>query len=64
LHPAIRARIRCWKALIYARLLLANARFYGLRLRFKFFCLSCLSVEMMPVLQQSLRNFPVGIRHA
>ena len=63
LHPAIGTRLRCWKALIYARLLRANARSYGLRLRFQFFGLFYLAVEMLPVLQQSLRDFPVGIRH-
>jgi hypothetical protein len=64
LHPAIGARIRCWKALICTRLLRANVSSYGLRLRFQFFRLFYLVVEIMPVLQQSLRDFPVGVRHA
>ena len=63
LHPAIRARIRRWKALIYACLLRANVRSYGLRLRFQFLRPSCLTVEMIPVLQQSLRDLAGGIRH-
>jgi hypothetical protein len=63
LHPAIGTRIRCWKALIDARLLRAEVRSYGLRLRLQFFRFFCLAVEMMPVLQHSFRDFPVGIRH-
>jgi hypothetical protein len=63
LHPAIWARIWFWKALIHACLLRADVRSYGVRLRFQFLRPSCLTVEMIPVLQQSLRDFAGGIRH-
>jgi hypothetical protein len=64
LHPAIGARIRCRKALIYPCWLHADARLYGLGLRLQFRRLFYLTVEELPVLQHSLRDFAVGIRHA
>src|SRR5471032_1703217 len=63
LHPAIGTGIRCRQTLIHARLLRADVRSYGLRLRLQFFRFFCLAVEKRPVLQQSFRDFPVGIRH-
>jgi hypothetical protein len=45
-------------------LLHADARLYGLGLRLQFCRLFYLTVEELPVLQHSLRDFAVGIRHA
>lgn len=64
LYPAIGTCIGGWKALVYPRLLRTNTRSQGLRLRFQFFRLSCLMVELLPVLQQSFRDFLSSACHA
>ncbi|HEX4371330.1 MAG TPA: hypothetical protein VH019_08290 [Rhizomicrobium sp.] len=63
LHPAIRTRIRRRQALIHARILGADARSDGLRLRAQFLGLFNLAVEKNSVLQHSLRDFAVSICH-
>src|SRR4051812_45718611 len=62
-YPAIGARIRCWQALIRARLLGASACSYRVRLRFQFFRLFRFLVEMAPVLEQPFSGFDRSIPH-